>query len=158
MIQFDVSDRALDPAELELALRSPGAGALVTFVGWVRDHSDEGGQRRSVGKLEYQVYEPLAVSEGTRVLEEAEQRFEIASARCVHRSGTLQIGDAAVWVGVTAAHRDGAFRACRYIIDEIKVRLPIWKRETYGDGDSGWVNCQLPERAVGAAEESAGDE
>ena len=158
MIQFDVSGLTIDPPALEATLHSPSAGALLTFVGWVRDHTDEGRSRRSVEQLEYQVYEPLALSEGFRGLEEAEQRFAITSARCVHRFGTLQIGDAAVWVGVTAAHRDGAFRACRYIIDEIKVRLPSWKRETYGDGDSGWVNCQLPERAVGAAEESAGDE
>ena len=158
MIQFDVSDQPLAAADLERSLQSSSAGALVTFVGWVRDHTDEGGTRRAVRQLEYQVYEPLAVTEGARVLQEAQERFEIASARCVHRSGTLQIGDAAVWVGVTAAHRDGAFRACRYIIDEIKVRLPIWKRETYGDGDSGWVNCQLPEGAVGAAEEATGAE
>ena len=133
-------------------------GALVTFVGWVRGHTDEVGHRRSVSQLEYQVYEPLAVSEGNLVLQEAEQRFEIASARCVHRSGTLQIRDAAVWVGVTAAHRDGAFRACRYIIDEIKVRLPIWKRETYSDGNSGWVNCQLPEPAVDDTQKAPGGE
>jgi molybdopterin synthase catalytic subunit len=60
----------------------------------------------------------------------------------VHREGTLELGECAVWVGVTAAHRDEAFAACRYIIDEVKVRLPIWKKEYYVNGDSGWVNCE----------------
>ena len=63
-------------------------------------------------------------------------------AACVHRVGTLGLGDIAVWVGVSAAHRDEAFRACRFIIDEVKHRLPIWKKETYVNGDSGWVNCE----------------
>jgi molybdopterin synthase catalytic subunit/adenylyltransferase/sulfurtransferase len=60
----------------------------------------------------------------------------------VHRIGALQVGELAVWVGVSAAHRDEAFRACRYIIDEVKHRLPIWKKEHYLNGDSGWVNCE----------------
>jgi molybdopterin synthase catalytic subunit len=60
----------------------------------------------------------------------------------VHRSGVLQIGDCAVWVGVSAAHRDAAFEAARFVIDAVKVRLPIWKKEFYADGDSGWVNCE----------------
>ena len=92
--------------------------------------------------LEYEVYAPLAISEGEKVLAEAMQRFPFLEASCVHRSGLLAIGDCAVWVGVSAAHRDEAFKACRYIIDEIKTRLPIWKKEHYVDGDSGWVNCE----------------
>ena len=60
----------------------------------------------------------------------------------MHRVGSLALGDVAVWVGVSAAHRDEAFRACRYIIDEVKHRLPIWKKEHYENGDSGWVNCE----------------
>ena len=154
MIRFAVSDEPLAMPELERSMHSGGAGAMVSFTGWVRDHTDDGGSHRSVIGLEYQVYEPLSVAEGTRVLEEAVDRFEIEFARCVHRSGTLTVGDPAVWVGVSAAHRDAAFLACRYVIDEIKVRLPIWKRESYADGDSGWVNCQLPERAIGAPEEA----
>ena len=63
-------------------------------------------------------------------------------AACEHRLGDLAIGEVAVWVGVSAPHRDEAFRACRYIIDEVKHRLPIWKKEHYVNGDSGWVNCE----------------
>ena len=69
-------------------------------------------------------------------------RFGVTRAACVHRVGSLAIGDVAVWVGVSAAHRDEAFRACRFIIDEVKHRVPIWKKEHYVNGDSGWVNCE----------------
>ena len=60
----------------------------------------------------------------------------------MHRVGALAIGDMAVWVGATASHRAAAFDACRYIIEEVKTRLPIWKKEHYEEGDSGWINCQ----------------
>jgi adenylyltransferase/sulfurtransferase len=73
---------------------------------------------------------------------EAAQRFGVTQALCVHRVGDLQLGDIAVWVGVAAAHRDEAFKACRFIIDEVKHRVPIWKKEHYVSGDSGWVNCE----------------
>ncbi len=108
------------------------------FEGWVRNQNDG----REVERLEYEVYEPLAIIEGEKVLDEAQQRFPHINAVCVHRSGLLDIGECAVWVGVSAAHRDEAFKACRFIIDEIKTRLPIWKKEHYVDGDSGWVNCE----------------
>ena len=73
---------------------------------------------------------------------EALDKFGVLHARCVHRSGLLELGECAVWVGVSSGHRDEAFLACRYIIDEVKVRLPIWKKEHYVDGHSGWVNCE----------------
>jgi hypothetical protein len=87
-------------------------------------------------------FAPLALREGERILAEAQQRFGVARARCAHRVGPLAIGELAVWVGVSAAHRGEAFDACRYIIDEVKHRVPIWKKEYYQDGDSGWVNCE----------------
>jgi molybdopterin synthase catalytic subunit len=114
------------------------AGALVVFEGRVRNHA--GG--RGVRALSYEAYEALAVKEGERVLAEARERYGILGAACVHRVGELAIGDCAVWVGVTSAHRAEAFAACRFIIDEIKHRLPIWKKEHYAAGDSGWVNCE----------------
>jgi molybdopterin synthase catalytic subunit len=88
------------------------------------------------------VYEPLAIDEGKKVLAEALQKYPHLKAHCVHRSGLLEIGDCAVWVGVSSPHRDEAFSACRYIIDALKTRLPIWKKEFYVGGDSGWVNCE----------------
>jgi molybdopterin synthase catalytic subunit len=93
-------------------------------------------------RLEYEAYAPLAVTEGEKILAEARQQFPHLHAHCVHREGLLEIGDCAVWVGVCSPHRDEAFQACRFIIDQVKVRLPIWKKEHYVDGNSGWVNCE----------------
>ena len=96
----------------------------------------------AVTRLEYEAFAELAEKEGARIVEEAIARFGVTRAACVHRVGSLDLGDVAVWVGVSAAHRDEAFRACRYIIDEVKHRVPIWKKEHYVNGDSGWVNCE----------------
>ncbi|HEY2276011.1 MAG TPA: molybdenum cofactor biosynthesis protein MoaE [Steroidobacteraceae bacterium] len=128
----------IDVATLRTALADPACGGYAAFEGWVRDHNE--GQR--VERLEYEAYEPLAVREAERIVAEAVARFGVAHACCAHRVGDLRIGELAVWVGVSAPHRDEAFRACRYIIDEIKHRLPIWKKEHYVSGDSGWVNCE----------------
>jgi molybdopterin synthase catalytic subunit len=135
---FAISDNNIAVAALREQLMDPGAGGLCVFEGWVRNENEG----RTVERLEYEVYEPLAVSEGEKVIAEAKEKFPHLQACCVHRSGLLEIGDCAVWVGVAAPHRDEAFKACRYIIDQIKLRLPIWKKEHYVDGDSGWVNCE----------------
>jgi len=95
-----------------------------------------------VRRLEYEAMSGLAEREGERIIAEACARYGVAHACCVHRVGELGIGEMAVWVGVGARHRDEAFRACRYIIDEVKHRVPIWKKEYYEQGDSGWVNCE----------------
>lgn len=128
----------IDPAELRETLFDPAAGGYCSFEGWVRNENDG----HDVLRLEYEAHEPLAVSEGEKLLAEVRERFPHLEAHCVHRTGMLEIGDCAVWVGVASPHRDEAFRACRYIIDELKVRLPIWKKEYYSDGHSGWVNCE----------------
>ncbi|MEQ8206801.1 MAG: molybdenum cofactor biosynthesis protein MoaE [Woeseia sp.] len=128
----------IDPERLRAELLDQAAGAYAGFEGWIRNHNE--GQ--SVLRLEYEAYAPLAIKEGERVIEEALAKFDVLHARCVHRTGLLEIGDCAVWVGVSAAHRDAAFDACRYIIDQVKVRLPIWKKEHYTNGDTGWVNCE----------------
>lgn len=135
---ISISDKSIAVEALREQLTDAGAGGLCVFEGWIRNQNEG----RAVERLEYEVYEPLAVSEGQKVLAEAQQLFPHLRAVCVHRSGSLEIGDCAVWVGVSAPHRDEAFKACRYIIDQIKVRLPIWKKEHYVDGDSGWVNCE----------------
>jgi Dinucleotide-utilizing enzymes involved in molybdopterin and thiamine biosynthesis family 2 len=143
MKHFSLSSEAFDAAQLRTALRHPGSGGFCTFEGWVRN-SNEG---REVGGLEYEAYAELALAEGERVVEEALARYGIIAAHCMHRTGNLKVGDLAVWIGVSAAHRDEAFRACRYIIDEIKHRLPIWKKEHYLDGDAAWVACAHTHRA-----------
>ncbi len=136
-MDFLLTDKPIDPAALIAALRDVGAGACVTFEGRVRDHNEG----RGVRALEYEAYIPLAEKEGKIILEEARLRFEILGATCVHRTGNLGLGEIAVWVAVTAGHRGGAFDACRYIIDETKARLPIWKKEHYSDGATQWINC-----------------
>ena len=133
-----MTDQAIHPDALRDNLIDPTAGAYASFEGWIRN-INEG---HKVLRLEYEAYEPIAISEGQRVLEEAISKFAVLQARCVHRTGMLEIGECAVWVGVSSGHRDEAFQACRYIIDEVKVRLPIWKKEHYVDGNSGWVNCE----------------
>ena len=135
---IEIANSAIDPDALRRKLLDAAAGAYCGFEGWVRNLND--GQ--TVLRLEYEVYAPLAVSEGEKILAEADEKFPHLHAHCVHREGLLEIGDCAVWVGVSSPHRDEAFQACRYIIDQVKVRLPIWKKEYYTDGNSGWVNCE----------------
>jgi sulfur-carrier protein adenylyltransferase/sulfurtransferase len=144
MRAFSFSSAPLEPGRYHAAIEEPSAGGYASFEGWVRDHNEG----RVVERLEYEAFEALAVKEGERIVAEAVAKFGVTRAACVHRVGTLAIGDLAVWVGVSSAHRGEAFAACRYIIDEVKHRVPIWKKEHYQDGDSGWVNC---ERCAAAA-------
>jgi molybdopterin synthase catalytic subunit len=134
---FKISNASLDTAALKQQLHDTHAGACVTFEGWVRDHNDG----RAVQRLDYEAFAPLAEREGERILAEAREKFPVGALHCVHRVGSLQIGDLAVWVGVATAHRGAAFDACRYVIDEAKARLPIWKKEHYASGASEWINC-----------------
>ncbi len=145
---FSLSADPLEVASLKRPLARPEAGAYVEFEGWVRNRNDG----RPVTRLEYEAYEPMARKEGDKILSEARSQFNLVDLRCAHRVGDLAIGDLAVWVGATAAHRDDAYRASRYVIDEIKARVPIWKKEHYEDGDSGWVNC---EQSAPATQEAA---
>ena len=138
MTRFEITSQAIDLDAFRQQLLDPACGAYVQFDGWVRDHNE--GQQ--VLRLEYEVYEPMAVKEGIRVIEEAIQRFGISNAYGIHRSGLMELSDIAVVVGVSSPHRGAAFDACRYIIDQAKVRLPIWKKEYYESGAAEWVNCQ----------------
>ena len=135
---FRFSASPLNPAQLREKVLDRTSGAYVGFEGWVRDHNEG----RRVQGLEYEAYEELGLKEGEKIVQDAKSRFGVTEARCVHRIGKLEIGDLAVWVGVSSPHRDAAFAACRYIIDQVKHRVPIWKKERYVDGDSGWVNCE----------------
>lgn len=138
MSYFKVTAEAIDLALFRASMQNVSCGAYVQFDGWVRDHNE--GQK--VLRLEYEVYEPLAVKEGERILAEARERYGVSMAAAIHRSGLMELSDTAVVVGVSSPHRDEAFEACRYIIDQVKVRLPIWKKEHYANGHAEWVNCQ----------------
>ena len=138
MPAFEISEVAIDVRTLREALLGTGAGAYASFEGWVRDHNDG----RQVLSLAYESYRALAETEGAAILAEARRRFDIQGAACVHRIGSLQLGELAVWVGVSAAHRGPAFDACRWIIDEVKSRVPIWKHEHYSQGGQQWLHPQ----------------
>ena len=137
-MNFRFTQTAIDTENARRELQDLGAGGYASFEGWVRDHNE--GQE--VTGLEYEAFQELAVKEGDRIVAEALRRFPVKRALCIHRVGSLGLGEMAVWVGVSSAHRGEAFDACRFIIDEVKHRLPIWKKEHYRNGDSGWVNCE----------------
>jgi len=136
-MQFQITDQEIKPESLRREILRDVSGAYVSFEGWVRNHNDG----KPVNGLEYSSYVPLAEKEGMRILLEAKERYGIEAVACIHRIGSLKIGEIAVWVGVSAAHRDAAFDANRYIIDQTKARVPIWKREAYLDSAAEWVNC-----------------
>ncbi len=135
-LSFHLSATALDPEEFAHRLLDVRAGALASFEGRVRGRNEG----REVVLLEYEAFTELAEKEGSRILVEARKKYAIVAAAGVHRTGRLQIGELAVWVGVTAEHRAAAFDACRYIVDEMKIRVPIWKKEHYPTGASLWIN------------------
>lgn len=146
MRRFSVSSAPIDLDGFRRDLIDTSCGAYAQFEGWVRDHNEG----EAVLRLEYEVYEPLAVKEGRRIIDEAADRFGLTRAAAIHRSGLLELTDVAVVVGVSSPHRAAAFDACRYIIDQAKLRLPIWKKEYYADGTAEWVNCRHCAEAVHA--------
>lgn len=137
-MNFSVSNNVIDTEAAKQHVADHSCGALVVFEGWIRDHNE--GQ--AVERLEYEVYKPVAEKEGDKIIREAIEKFTVSHAVCIHREGLLELGEIAVIVCVSSPHRDEAFDACRYIIDNIKTRLPIWKKEHYVSGISEWVNCE----------------
>jgi molybdopterin synthase catalytic subunit len=138
-------ERPLDLQPLVAQVSAPERGGVACFLGVVRNH--HGG--RDVLRLDYSAYVQMAEAECDRILTEARSRWPVEVA-LEHRIGSLAIGDAAVAVAAASAHRDAAFAACRYVIEETKRRVPIWKREFYADGSVGWVE-QAGRRADGLA-------
>lgn len=145
---FVLSSTSLSSEKYKEKLKNPQAGGFSSFEGWVRNEH----QGRKVIALEYEAFLPLCESEAEKICQEAQEKFSILEVVAVHRIGKLTVGEMAVWIGVTASHRDAAFKACRYIIDEIKKRLPIWKKEFYVDGKSEWVQCAHGQPAVSEQE------
>jgi molybdopterin synthase catalytic subunit len=112
-------------------------GGLTTFEGIIRD-SNHG---KKVTKLEYEVYEALALTEMCRIGSEAVEKFNLALTCQIHRFGPLTLGDTAVFIAAASKHRNEAFVGCRYIIDQLKKRVPIWKKEFYSDNTHEWTRC-----------------
>jgi molybdopterin synthase catalytic subunit len=123
----------IDPNALRAG--ESGDGGVVTFLGIVRDRADDG---RPVVGLSYEAFEPMAIASFESIAAEARARFGELRIAIVHRVGELGVGEIAVAVVVAAAHRGAAFDACRYCIDELKDRAPIWKKERYADGQAEW--------------------
>jgi molybdopterin synthase catalytic subunit len=126
----------IDIGELERLAASGAVGAICTFQGTVRAEGSED----PLVALEYSAYEEMALREMERVRAEALAKFPVIEVFLVHRLGRLAVGEVSVAVVVSAAHRDAAFAACRYSIDEIKAKAPIWKKEIRASGRNVWVD------------------
>jgi molybdopterin synthase catalytic subunit len=139
MNRFRIDNAPIDSAAVEALVGGNAYGAVATFAGIVRERADDG---RPVTGLSYQAHATMAVDEFERIADEAVERFGDCTIAIVHRVGELDIGEIAVVVAVGAVHRAGALDACRYCIDQLKARAPIWKREAYADGSARWQeNC-----------------
>jgi MoaE-MoaD fusion protein len=135
--EFRVQAEPLDPRATESLVAHPGAGAIATFIGTVRDH----GRGRAVTHLEYEAYAPAAELTMGQIGDEIRERWGIDRVAIVHRVGSLAVGEASVVISVASAHRDAAFEACRYAIERIKEIVPIWKKEHYADGAT-WLGSE----------------
>ena len=133
---FALLDETIDTQRLKDMLQDEQCGALATFEGWVRNHNNDS----RVTGLTYYGYEKLAINQGKLIIEEAKRLFDIENAVAIHRIGALEIGDMAVWVGVSSKHRYPAFDACKWILDTIKADIPVWKQEYYQDQSSKWLS------------------
>lgn len=133
-IRVSVGDQPIDPAALVAEVGRPESGATVLFLGTVRDHSDG---KEGVTHLDYEVFAEQVEPKIREIVDEAAGRWPVLSAAVEHRSGVVNLGEASVAVAVSSAHRADAFEAARFIIDELKHRAPIWKKE-YWPGGAEW--------------------
>jgi molybdopterin synthase catalytic subunit len=144
MKRIAVVTQAIDPASLIAEVQSPQIGGISVFIGTVRDTNDG----RPVTGIDYSAYTAMAESEMADILAEAGERFGVESIVVEHRVGTLSLEDVSVAIVAADAHREPAMACTRFVIDEIKKRVPIWKRERYVDGSAEWVD---PTRDSGAS-------
>lgn len=131
---FKIVKEPIRADQLIEAVGDPGAGAICTFLGVVRDNN----LGREVDYLEYEAYPEMAVPAMQRIADEIRERWDAIGVAMVHRAGRLEIGEASVGIAVSAAHRAEAFEACRYAIDQLKETVPIWKKEVWTDGEE-WI-------------------
>jgi len=134
---FRVTDKPINLQELVDCVTDPEAGAIATFIGTTRNNNEG----RKVIALDYEAYPDMAEKELTRLGEEARRKWQICRMAIVHRVGPVQITEPSVMIAVSAAHREAAFAACRFAIEEIKKTVPIWKKEVYEGGEI-WIGTQ----------------
>jgi molybdopterin synthase catalytic subunit len=130
----EITEAPIDVAAI-LGARRPDSGALITFSGVVRDQNEG----RSVLGIHYQCYQAMALREGRRIVEEIVNEFDVRDARLVHRIGDVRVSEISLFVSVASAHRKEAFIAIEALVERVKQRLPIWKKEQYGDDTSAWL-------------------
>jgi len=132
-----ITEKPIDIHKVVETVSSLGAGAVNIFIGNVRSTA----HNKNVRWLEYEAYEGMAVAEIRKIMDEASHRWGLLGAAVSHRVGTLKPGETAVAVAVSAPHRKESFEACEFIINELKAKVPIWKKEVFEDGEE-WVSAQ----------------
>ena len=133
-LRLEITPDPIDPS-VAGQLATPLDGAVVTFLGVVRGETDG----RGVTGLDYEAYDEMAVKEMRRIAEETIDKWPVSKIAIIHRTGSLEVGDVSVAIAVSAPHRGEAFDACEFLIDTLKVSVPIWKKELFEDGSSSWV-------------------
>ena len=136
----DLTDELISYDAAIQFLHDPRAGGIDVFLGTTRQWTGE----KETAELRYECYAPMAKKEMTALLQTARSRWDIIKACMLHRLGVVPVAEASVLIGVSTPHRDDAFKACRYLIDRLKVQVPIWKREFYTDGSTEWVQGSMP--------------
>ena len=124
----------IDLEGLRRRKQDPQAGAVLIFYGDVRNHS----QKHDVSFLEYEAHERMALKQITKIIEQAQQKWELHKVEVIHRLGKLAVTDCSIAIAVSTSHRNEAYEASRYIIDTIKHSVPIWKKEHFVNGESNW--------------------
>jgi molybdopterin synthase catalytic subunit len=138
---FRVTNQPIDLNELVRFVTDPEAGAIATFIGTTRNNNEG---RKVIG-LDYEAYPEMAEKELARIGEDAKKNWPICRMAISHRLGPVQIGEASVIIAVSSAHRDAAFAACRFAIEEVKKTVPIWKKEVF-EGGEVWIGTQTGQR------------
>jgi len=135
----------IDTDKIIQSVLIPESGAVDVFIGTTRNHSNG----KAVEKLEYEAYEPMALKKMEEIESEVLDRWDVHKVAIVHRTGDVAIGESSVVIAVSSAHREEAFIACRYIIDQLKEMVPIWKREYFADGSVEWSRAKHTEKQSG---------
>lgn len=145
MVRTRITSEPIDTAAVMAEVATPDDGAVLMFTGIVRRHNDG----RAVSGVNYEAYAAMAERVLNDIATEAATRWDISRISAVHRTGELAIGEPSVVIAVSSPHRAESFDACRYVIEEIKTRLPVWKHERYIEGDARWLEGALPETQAG---------
>ncbi|KAL2622418.1 hypothetical protein R1flu_002623 [Riccia fluitans] len=140
---LDIVDTTIDMGKYVDAVRDPGAGAISTFIGTTRDTF----QNKEVIELQYEAYKPMAILELKKICTLARSKWSLIGIAVAHRLGTVPIGEESVFIAVSSVHRKDSLDACQFIIDELKARVPIWKKEVYSNGEVWKENAEFLQRA-----------